>query len=448
MYTRRLGRSFVLICVVWLMLPTQVVVAMDLEEIYELALKTDYVVRKAKAIHDGSQESVRQSKAEFLPKIAASAYYTQNAQNRTVHNFNNTALLFSQPVYPTTGYGISITQSLFDYDAITNTKQARENYELAGIEYNETSNFLILRVISAYIGILASREELRFRKSEKRAINKHLKLTKYRQKLGLSALIDVNEARARYDQTLANQTTAYIRLSIANEALRVITGQLHDSLEPLNELAPFVLPTPNDLNYWVNTAHKNNYQLQAAQQQIEIARIGVKKQRSSSYPDLSLIASYTYYDDLQLDYIGAQLETGSITARVDWNIYQGGLINSRVREAKYYQDQVGISMQQQLSLVERKIRDAYYILVGGVTRGNKLVESIKSQKVVLEANKAGYKAGEIKNIDVIRARTILYTLKRDLSQARHDHVLHHAILRYNAGVLSDEDIENINQYMQ
>jgi len=98
--------------------------------------------------------------------------------------------------------------------------------------------------------------------------------------------------------------------------------------------------------------------------------------------------------------------------------------------------------------VERRIRDAYYILVGDVTRGNKLVKSIKSQKVVLQANKAGYKAGEIDNIDVIRARTILYTLKRDLSQARHDHVLHHAILKYNAGILSDDDIEKINQYMQ
>ncbi len=422
--------------------------AMDIEEIYELALETDHVTRKAKVVYAGSRETVKQSNARFWPKVSANAFYTQNAQDRIVHNYDNTSHLYSQPVYATSGYGVSINQPIFDYEAITSSKQARESYELAGIEFNETNHYLILRVITTYIGVLASKEELRYRESERRALSKHLELTKYRQKLGLSALVDVNEARARYDQTLASQTSARIRLSIAKEALREITGQLHDNLEPLSDVAPFIFPDPNDLGYWLDTARQNNYQLQAAQQQIEIARVGIKKQRSPSFPYFSLIASYTYYDDLELDYVGVQLETAAITARVNWNIFQGGLINSRVREAKYYKDQVDISLQQQKSLVERQIRDSYYILVGGIARSNKLKKSIISQKTVLEANKAGYKAGKRANIDVIYARTDLYILKRELAQARHDHILHHAILKYNAGLLSVDDIQNINQYLQ
>jgi len=306
----------------------------------------------------------------------------------------------------------------------------------------------VLRVITAYIGVLAAKEEIRYRELELQALKKQLKKMEYRVKLGISAQIDVSEAKARYDLALANRTTAFIRQSVANEALREITGQLYDNLDSLNTTTTFGFPDPNDLGFWINTAHKNNYRLQVAKQQLQVARIGIKKQGSSRFPNLSLIATYNYYDDLALDYTGIKLETGSITARMGWDFYQGGAISSRVRQARYYKDQVDISIQQQESLVERQVRDAYYILISGVTQLRELEQSITSQKIVVSANVAGYEAGQRTSFDVLNARTNLYTLWRKLAQARHNNVLQHAILKFNAGILSSEDVEKINQDLE
>lgn len=427
---------------------TNPILAMDLEEIYELALENDHRLRKATVIRAGSWEIVQQSNAKFWPKIVAQAYYTENRQNRTEHSFDNSYLLYSKPEFSSSGYNLRITQPLFNYYAIVNNKQALARHNLANIEYNETSHDLILRVIKAYIGVLAAREEIRYRELEKKALSKQLRLTENRRNMGVSADIDAKEINARYDQAAAKSAAANIRLSISNEALREITGRLHDNLESLSNTAPSDMPNPNNISFWIKTAHENNYRLQVAQQQLKIARIDIYKQRSPRFPNISLIASYNYYNNLEFDYDGVELETSSITARLDWNFYQGGLISSQIRQAEHFKAQIDISLQQQKRLIERRIRDAYYILVGGVTRINKLKQSIKSQKVVLKAIMASYKAGKRTNLDALDARTNLYDLKRELAQARHDHVLQYAILKYNAGILSADDIEQINQHVQ
>ncbi len=438
----------ILFFIVALLLIIRPALAIDIEEIYALAQRSDHVIKKAKVIRAGSQEIVKQSSARFLPKISASTFYTQNVQERTVHNFNNTILFNSSPEYDSRGYSVSITQSLFDYDATINNEQAWAQHALADKQYDEMDNLLLLRVIIAYLDVLSAKEEIHYREQELKTLKKQLENMEYRLKIGISAKIDVSEAKAGYDLASTNRTSAYIRLSIANEALREITGQLHDDLGKLNMKATFGLPRPNDLDFWIKTAHENNHRLHVAQQQLQVARIGIKRQGSSRYPNLSLIATYNYYTDLDLDYAGVELETSSITARVRWDFYQGGAVSSRVRQAKFYKDQVSISLQQQKSLVERQVRDAYFILIGGVTRIHEMKQSIESQKIAVTANVAGYEAGQRTSFDVINARSMLYTLRRRLAQAQHDNVLHHATLKYSAGVLSVEDLEKINQMLE
>ncbi|MCF6338675.1 MAG: TolC family outer membrane protein [Gammaproteobacteria bacterium] len=422
--------------------------AINIEEIYHLAQRSDHVIKKAKVIRAISQEVVEQSSARFFPQISASTFYTQNVQERTVYNFNNTVLLNSNPQYDSRGYSISITQSLFNYDATIHNEQAWAQHALADKQYDETDNLLLLRVIIAYLDVLSAKKEIHYREQELQTLKKHLEKMEYRFKIGISAKIDVSEAKAGYDLASANRTSAYVRLSIANEALREITGQLHDDLDKLNMKATFGLPRPNDPGFWIKTAHENNHRLHVTRQQLQVARIGIKRQSSSRYPNLSLIATYNYYNDLDLDYAGVELETSSITARVRWNFYQGGAVSSRVRQAKLYKKQADISLQQQKSLVERHVRDAYYILIGGVTRIHEIKQSIESQKIAVEANIAGYEAGQRTSFDVINARSMLYTLRRQLAQAQHDNVLHHANLKYSAGVLSVEDLEKINQILE
>ncbi|MEE8379536.1 MAG: TolC family protein, partial [Gammaproteobacteria bacterium] len=184
------------ITIIFSLLTVNSALAVDIEGIYELAQRTDHVIRKAEAIRAGSQEVVEQSSARFWPKISASTFYSQISQERTVHDITNTSLLSSDVEYASNGYSINVTQPLFDYDAIVNNKQAWAQYELADITYNETDHHLLLRVITTYIGVSAAKKEIRHRETEAKNLKKELERTEHLLDLGISAKIDVSEAKA------------------------------------------------------------------------------------------------------------------------------------------------------------------------------------------------------------------------------------------------------------
>ena len=64
-----------------------------------------------------------------------------------------------------------------------------------------------------------------------------------------------------------------------------------------------------------------------------------------------------------------------------------------------------------------------------------------------DAYEAGYEAGTRTIVDVLAAQQALYGAKRDYANARYDYIFDSLQLKQIAGILSEDDITDINSWL-
>ena len=70
--------------------------------------------------------------------------------------------------------------------------------------------------------------------AEKRAIERQLEQTKQRFNVGLTAITDVHEAQANFDNTVAQEIITENVVELRLEQMREITGKYHGNISVLN----------------------------------------------------------------------------------------------------------------------------------------------------------------------------------------------------------------------
>ncbi|MEJ2650323.1 MAG: TolC family protein, partial [Gammaproteobacteria bacterium] len=178
--------------------------------------------------------------------------------------------------------------------------------------------------------------------------------------VGMIAITDVQEAKAAYDLSVAQEITAQNQLAIAKEQLREVTGKFHGSLEPLKDDITLPSPEPADVKKWVDTALKQNYQLIAAQAAVDKAREDVELNRAGHYPKLDAVASYGYSDVSAGLFGGSTTNDTQIGLQFSLPLYQGGGTSSRVQAAVYRLTQAKEALEQQRRSTDRQARSASF----------------------------------------------------------------------------------------
>ena len=130
--------------------------------------------------------------------------------------------------------GISLSQTLFDLGAWNSLGIADKQALQATAQYDFARQDLIVRVAEGYFNVLSAIDNLEFVQAEKRAIERQLQQTKERYAVGLTAITDVHEAQAQFDNSVAQEIVAKNSVETAREQLREITGKYHAKLDVLN----------------------------------------------------------------------------------------------------------------------------------------------------------------------------------------------------------------------
>ena len=96
--------------------------------------------------------------------------------------------------------------------------------------------------------------------------------TKERYAVGLTAITDVHEAQAQYDNSVAQEIVAKNSVETAREQLREITGKYHAKLDMLNtDTFSTVAPNKQSSEY-IKIAEDNNLNLQVSKVTVDIAK--------------------------------------------------------------------------------------------------------------------------------------------------------------------------------
>jgi outer membrane protein len=437
--------------------------AVDLVGIHDLAVKSDPQLQAAAYRRDATGENKRQAWSNLLPTISGGATLNKGEAKTKVSEFTipggGTVPSFStESDVDTDSYRLDLRQSLYAQSNYEQLDVARGQVSQAEAIYQIAYQDFLVRVAGGYFGVLTAQDGVIFAEAEEKALQRQFEQAEQRFEVGLTAVTDVHESRAQYDNARARAIVSRNNLADAKQVLYELTGQYFDDIDPLQEVLPLVRPLPDNAQEWVDMAMLYNPQVISAHKGVEIADASVRLQRSGHFPTLDLVGSVSQFTNNKAALRG---DAGDILATTDMvsddkriglqlsvPIYQGGVVSSRTRQARYTLNAVNEDLDRQQRAVVRQTNNAYRAVIAGIEQVGAFKQAMVSAEAALEATQAGFEVGTRTIVDVLIAQQRYFSAQRDNSLARHTYIVDHLRLKAAAGLLSEEDLQKVNTILQ
>lgn len=124
-------------------------------------------------------------------------------------------------------------------------------------------------------------------------------------------------------------------------------------------------------------------------------------------------------------------------------IFQGGGISARVRQAAARLSQAQAEFDGLRDQIMLDLNQQYRLVQSASQRSRALGQAVQSSKVAVEATLKSMTAGVRTNLDALNARERQTAAERELASARYNYLLALLRLRFNAGILTEQDLQNV-----
>lgn len=433
----------------------------NLLDIYQLAQQKDPQVLRAKANVDINKAALDSAFSVLLPQLRATGSLSQSSSDG---QFNIQPVNTEAPVFVNgksenvnTNYTFSLTQEVFNLATWQRLDRAEKVALQAEVNYKLAQQNLVTRVTQAYFDVLRAQDNLTFVRAEKRAIERQLEQTKQRFAVGLTAITDVHEAQAQFDNAVATEIRTENDVEIAKEVLREITGKYHGTLSALNTDRFSAIKVAEGADEWVRRLESQNQELKAQQLTLDIAKDDIDIAWSGHLPTLTFNASTGRANTNRSIITVPGLETSPIksnqapTDNESWGldltvpIYEGGNVDATVRQAQANYVATSEDLESTHRRLIRSVRSSYADIVSLHSSIKALEQAVVSAESALKATEAGFEVGTRTIVDVLQSTQNLFSAKRNLSAARYDYINAMLNLKLAAGEISGADVEQINQ---
>ena len=436
----------------------------SLVEVYERALVNDPAIREAEATYLANAEVKPQARSALLPGLTFGASRAHRFQDTEVRSGSTDPItgfpLGSRQQFEqdTTGYALSLTQSIFDWSNLKTLEQADKRVLRAETDFRSAQQDLIVRVATAYFNVLAAQDNLASAIAQRDSVSRQLEQSQRRFEVGLIAITDVQQSQAGYDDAVAAEIEAQRLLSTSHETLREIVGEIVPELAAPIEDLPLLTPDPADADEWVRVALDSNLTLQSSRLAADVASDQIKIEKGSRLPTLSLTASYNDDEQDRVQTLFRALVESTPSTQLpqgrSWNldlrfpIYTGGLNRSRVNQSVLQHRAAQETLERIARQTERQTRDAYLGVISEISRVRALRQSVESNRTALRATEAGFEVGTQTTVDVLASQRNLRIQETTYSRSRYDYMLNVLALKRAAGNLSEMDVAQVDSWLQ
>ena len=427
----------------------------DLISLYQEALRNDSLLSSARFQNEATRELIKQGKSLFLPSITMNASFDkQNKERKFLTSAlpSNDLLSGRKVNYETYDYGVTVKQPLFNYSAYAQYKKILTQINLSDKQLIKTQQDLILRISKTYFETLLAKDQVDLFQSQRASIQEQLSKAEAQFEAGLISITDINEAKTKKALIEAQQISAIQKLKIKKREIQVITGKLPGKLTPLNPIITFT-EIDNLADDWIAIAQENNLELQIKKDEIKIAEREIDSRRSGHYPTIDAIANRSRNWDKGGYPYGATKNEGirsysdTIGIEINIPIFSGGMTSSRVREAVLLKSKLEEDVEYLRKGIELKVRDYYLSLQTNFSEISAYQQAMKSATLQLESTQLGFQEGLRNSVEVLDSQQILFNAKLNVLESRYNYIMNFINLKLSAGMLSIEDLDEINQYL-
>jgi outer membrane protein len=426
------------------------VLADDLYQVYQMAVEKDPTINRAKADRDAAFEGISISRANLLPQVSGAISYSDS----TSESFNFETDAIGQPVIGIVesdsknfGFDLTLNLSIYDRQNWLALSRAEKVASQSDTNYALSKQDLIVRTTNAYLAILRAKDSLIFVQAEKRAIERQLEQTKQRFNVGLTAITDVHEAQANFDNTVAQEIITENVVELRLEEMREITGKYHDKLSVLNtESFSPTRPSPEGVDNWLKIAEEKNLDLMVRSFSKDIAKDDISSAKAGHFPTLSLRGQYGR-NDTEINGNGAfpARDNNSLGLTLSVPIYSGGAVSAQTAQARYRFVAASENLELAHRSTVRSVRGSYNDVIAATSTIRALEQAVVSANSALKATEAGFDVGTRTIVDVLNSTRNLFDARRNLASARYDFISAILALKRASGNLTVQDLVDFSR---
>ncbi len=416
---------------------------LSLDQAVETALNNHPNLKAADSQVEGAQANVLKSRSGFLPKVTLSETWSRtdnplmvlgaklNQATVTPSDFNPAVMNDPDPMsnYNTR---LAVIQPVFNGGKeYLGVKQARLASEAAAQDRARARQETVFNVVKAFYGFLLAKEydKVAIQSLETSAAN--VKLADARFKAGAVLQSDLLRAKVQYAEVkeMATRSGNGVKLAAAN--LNFAMGVPQES-EYAVEGALSAQDMKEDLGGMITGALALRPDLSSLGMNRKNAEANVSQARTDYVPSLNLMGQVDWNSDRPA---GNDAKSWAVMAVLQWNLFDGLVTTSRVREASANAGRMKAMEEQMRSGVQLQVRQAYYNVQASLERIAATSSSVQEAEEGFRIVQKRYEAGMTTLVDVLGAENALIRARTGALQALYDNNVAAAELKLAAGTL-------------
>lgn len=409
---------------------------LGMAESFNHALKNDSTLAIARAQNLSDKEAIPQAQARLLPSLSLTGNYT-------VADYQKTGVTAS-PVKSGVAK-LNVMQPLYNKRLLHTRDRAALSVDVSDQQLQGVRQDLAIGVIEHYLAVILAKSNLTLFEAETESYRHQWEKVKAALELGLTSRADVLDAEARNDEGMSRVLIAKRELERERFALQRRTGLLIDPLKLKDLPTKSYMPEPYNSEEWLKKIATGNITIKLATGNLTVAQEDVRIERSDHYPTLNMQAglSYTNNDDSS----AVQDRDARVSLVFELPLYQGGYVNSRVRQAHANKNRAQETLRDVQQSRQFEARQLLFSLETGRANIDVLRLAINARQKSLEAAEESRKLGLKDLSDVLDVQARLYQTSRELSKAIHDDMLNRSRLEAIAGSLTLEKLRELDSLL-
>lgn len=407
----------------------------SLSEALDLAFQTNPALEAQRRDIAIAREQLNQARGARAPSVelSASAGYESLDSNQPI--------AFNLGDRPVASAQVQATLPLYTGGQINaGIERAQAGILAADAQFDGAAQDLILNVATAYVDVLRDREAIRIRANSVALLEEQLRAATDRFDVGFATRTDVKQAEARVEGARAAYAGAQAQLEASLSIYELFVGQGAGDLEPV--LASPAIP--DDFDLALQTALAENPDLKALRQAERAAEQAVRSARGETRPSLALVGTAAAQETFDIEATAISPTMGVITLPPDnyrdtnlsvfaqgrIPLFQGGVLNSRIRAAKLEREQAKLQIVNAERQITASVAQAWY---GNVAAKQSITASerqVEAAEIAYEGAQEELSVGTRTTLDVLDQEQQLLEARLGLVNARRDaFVAAHQLLR-------------------
>ena len=381
---------------------------MSLEALYGLAVEQAPSLAIAQYRSQAAEAQSAEARGALLPQLSLFGEWSEN----TLSYDGQLSAIYGRENYPGERYGFQARQALFNMSKFREVQRRGALFDRSEGNLAQAEIELLMQVADAYFTVLGEDNTVSQFQVESEALEKQLDEAQALYSRALIPLTQVLETQTRSETVKADLIEAEGVAAIARERLTELIGIRDFELMGIARGVTLTerMVTPEQA---VAEALQNSPAVAAAKDSADAAEFGIKREKGSWWPEVSLVFNHQYSDVGFDNLTSPPRTTESVSIAVSYPLIQGGAGAARIRGAwaEFY------AAKEELERVRREIetrtRSAWVRLKASNKRILAAQQALDTANVNVSAAQKSVKAGTARVTDVLFALAQRTRAQRD-----------------------------------